>query len=327
MMKYINKIFILAAALIMISEYGVNAAFKELGWSARSAGMGGAYTAVSDDSGGILYNPAGIVQVEDYEANFMYAKLFYGLDEVDLGLNYGAFLVPVADIGTFGVNWANFVSGDQYAEDILTIAYARRINDLVRKYFRKRLVPEMSFGINIKYLTHSYTLDKYAEDDPVFDDGNSSSGVALDMGLWSKPVPDLLPGFTAGLMFKNINQPDVGLNTKDPVPMELRVGLAYKERRLRRLENILTAIDLVYRNQEWGSNDDKLNLHFGLEAWVFDRLLGFRLGKNINELAAGFTINMPEAFNLDIRLDYAFLWPCKIEETLGTHRISFTYRF
>lgn len=323
----ILRIFLITVVSYLLSVICLDAAFKDIGWSARSAGMGGAFTAVSDDSSGILYNPAGLTQAESPEVNLMYAKLFAGLDEVDLGLNYGAFLFPTKGMGTFALNWANFTSANQYREDTVSLAYARSLNVLVKHYLKRRLAPEISFGVNVKYLSHSYTLDKYAREDPVFDGGDSKAGVAVDCGIWSRPMPNMCPGLTTGLVFKNINEPDVGLKTEDIVPMEIRYGLAYKINKCRSVRNILTSIDVAYRNQEWGSDKDKLNLYFGMEAWAFNEILGFRLGGNYNELATGFSVMMPEKFNLNLKLDYAFLWPMKIKETLGTHRVSLTYRF
>ncbi len=305
----------------------LDAAFKDIGWSARSMGMGGAFTAISDDSSAILYNPAGLVQAESYEVNLMYARLFAGLDEVDLGLNYGAFLVPTRIMGNFAVNWANFLSKDQYREDIISLAYARNLNELVKCYLKKRLVPEISFGINIKYLVHSYSMDERTNIDPVFSDGDSKAAYAVDIGIWSRPLPDQQPGLLTGVVFKNINQPDVGLKSKDIVPMEVSIGVAYKIKKIYKLSNILPAMDFTYRNQEWGKPDDKINIHAGIEAWALKNMLGFRLGGNYDEISAGFSLKMPEKFSVKLKIDYAFLWPMKIKETLGTHRIAVTYKF
>src|ERR1035437_10950614 len=55
------------------------AAFLDDGWGARPIGMGGAFTAIADDSNAPMYNPAGIVQVQWHEMSAMYAQLFSGL--------------------------------------------------------------------------------------------------------------------------------------------------------------------------------------------------------------------------------------------------------
>lgn len=330
MTKNINKNFkyvLLSAVILVAAQIHSWAAFKNIGWSARSAGMGTAYTAISDDASGILFNPAGIVQAEENEINLMYAKLFAGLDEVDLGLKYGAFLFPTKTGGTFGFNWANFTSDGKYQEDIITISYARKLNELIKYYCKQRLVPEISLGINVKYLVHSYTLDERAKIDPVFENNNSKGDVSVDLGMLVKPSPKAFPGLTTGLVFKNINYPDVGLKTKDSVPMEIVYGLAYKASKILALSDVLTSIDVSYRNQEWGNDEDKINVHVGMEAWTINKMVALRLGGNYTEVSAGFGVRVPEGFGLKLKLDYAFLFPFHIQESMGTHRVSLSYSF
>ena len=79
--------FLLVAIVWQMSFTGpINAAFKDSGWGARPVGMGGAFTAVSDDANGVLYNPAGIYRAKYRELNLMHARLYTGLDYVDLYL-------------------------------------------------------------------------------------------------------------------------------------------------------------------------------------------------------------------------------------------------
>lgn len=305
----------------------LNAAFKVSGWSARATGMGGAYTAVSDDSSGILYNPAGIAIAENIETNLMYTSLFYGLDGVELELKYGAFIVPIKGIGTIGANWANFTSVAQYREDTVTFAYANKVNGFIEKIFKIKLFPELSYGINVKYLKHEYKLDKRTRVDPVFEDDNSQYAISVDAGLLLKPFPTSQPGLTAGLVIKNINQPDIGLKSKDEIPLEVRYGMAYKLKTLGVVNNLLGSFDISYRNQDWGADKDKINIHVGAECWFFNELIGVRLGGNKNEYTSGLSFNTPSKLNLNVRLDYGFMYPIYIQESAGTHRISLTYKF
>src|SRR5690349_1619520 len=64
---------------VFICRPPAQAAFEDPGWGARPVGMGGAFTAIADDSNAPLYNPAGIVQVQWHELSAMYAQLFSGL--------------------------------------------------------------------------------------------------------------------------------------------------------------------------------------------------------------------------------------------------------
>src|SRR5476649_696365 len=67
------------AALVSFILPVAQAAFQDTGWGARPVGMGGAFTAIADDSNAPLYNPAGLVQVQWNEVSAMYSRLFSGL--------------------------------------------------------------------------------------------------------------------------------------------------------------------------------------------------------------------------------------------------------
>src|SRR5271170_4913674 len=71
---------LLTAVLVgLIGLQPVQAAFLDTGFGARPVGMGGAFTAIADDSNAPLYNPAGLVQVQWNEMSAMYSRLFSGL--------------------------------------------------------------------------------------------------------------------------------------------------------------------------------------------------------------------------------------------------------
>src|SRR5476649_1520563 len=75
--KQISGLITLGLVAAFLSK--AEAAFLDDGWGARPVGMGGAFTAIADDSNAPLYNPAGIVQVQWNEMSAMYARLFSGL--------------------------------------------------------------------------------------------------------------------------------------------------------------------------------------------------------------------------------------------------------
>jgi hypothetical protein len=287
------------------------AAFKDDGWGARPLGMGGAYTAFGDDVNAQLYNPAGIWQVEDFEATFMYAKLFYGLDKVDLGMNYVSAVYPLKGKMNIGVLWADFVSADQYKEDTLAISAAMPITDYI------------SVGTNLKYLNHAYTLDIRTVNDPVFASGNSKSAFAADLGIQYVMMDDKHYQAMMGFSAKNINQPDIGLKSEDIVPAELRLGFAatfYGK------VTISPALDIGYRNQGYGTDTDKLNVYAGCETKFFNGLLAARAGANINEITVGIGFT-PKIGNIETSMDYAFILPLTIQESSGSHRVSLTLHF
>lgn len=305
----------------------VYSAFKDSGWGTRSVGMGGAFCGLADDASSPLWNPAGLAQMKYPEANFMYSRLYTGLDGVDLGLNYFSYVLPVRKVGAFGISRAGLVSTDLYKEETYTLTYARKINDFV-----PRLIPEVFAGVNLKCLSHGYTLDEYSKGDPVFASGCSKANFTFDMGLLVKPHIPRFSGLSIGMCVENITTPDVGLKSRDRVPLEARVGFAYRMKGFRILRRIIVrdvtpTLDFAYRFQDWGRLEDKLNVHLGLEGWFIDRMLGLRMGGNTKEITFGFSFNKVLARYFGIQLDYAFIFPLEIVETYGSHRISLTTRF
>src|SRR5882724_3034356 len=75
-MKKLRSIALLA--ILALFRSSAQAAFVDTGWGARPVGMGGAFTAIADDSNAPLYNPAGLVQVQWNELSAMYSRLFSG---------------------------------------------------------------------------------------------------------------------------------------------------------------------------------------------------------------------------------------------------------
>ncbi|MFH1369454.1 MAG: hypothetical protein ABII64_10060 [Elusimicrobiota bacterium] len=317
------RIIILGAlsVLLLTSVFhlpSVFAAFKDPGFGTRPMGMGGAFCAVADDVNAALYNPAGVYITDTYSVGLMYAKLYAGLDDVNLGLQHAAFIMPTENKGNFGFTWAQFTSASDYREDTMILSYA--------KGFQVKVVPEFYAGINLKSMGHAYTLDERTIDDPVFADGNSKSALAIDLGAWAALTSNSENETALGLMLKNLNEPDVGLKTEDKVPSELRIGVKHSIAEMGSTSNFLIAADLSYRNQANEKEQNKVNIHIGSEAWFFDELLGLRAGGNMNSFGAGFSIKRAISSTV-MQLDYSLLMPLSIEGTSGSHRMSVSCGF
>lgn len=306
-----NKITIFLIFIIISLSARLFAAFKDNGWGARPSGMGGAFTAVADDANAPLYNPAGIMQLKSPEGSFMYSRLYTGLDGVNLGLNYLAYVHPTATIGSFGINWANFVASDLYREDTVTLSYAHSLND-----FYEELENEYLVGANIKYLRNSFTLDERSRVDPVFSGGKSADAYALDLGFMVNFYEESL-----GFSIKNINEPDVGLRTREVVHREYRAGFAYFIGNFWKIEEALAAVDGSFRN-------DIFEYHIGWENWFAHRTFALRFGTNSDEVDMGFGyVQDLGASGISLEFNYALLWPLEIDDTTGSHRVSLTMRF
>ncbi|GEM_PF-550982 len=102
--KYKKEFYVLFLfGFIFLSfAFGVRAnpaAFLDKGVGARPMGMGGAYTAVADDSASGYWNPAGLGKVDSIESSAMLQKLggkmWPGLEEIGPDYQYFSIAVPL----------------------------------------------------------------------------------------------------------------------------------------------------------------------------------------------------------------------------------------
>lgn len=294
-----NIIGMVILFLCVFKYFPTEAAFYNLSVGARPAGLGGAFTGLADDPNGIDWNPSGICQLIEKEATFMYADLFTGLEDVNIGVNYLACVLPETKIGHIGISWTELYS-PQYRETTFSISHARVI-----------IYPYLLGGVTLKTLRHSYRLDEQTINDPVFKDGSSKTAFSGDVGILFFPEDKT---YSLGLCLRNITQPDVGLKSKDKVPMELRIGGVYYLK-----SNLLFLADISKRS-------DDLNIHLGTEIEVMPDMMNLRGGINLKEMALGTSYTLPLG-SYYICFDYAFIYPFEIKETSGTHKIAVKVRW
>jgi hypothetical protein len=277
----------------------LHAAFKDPGFLARPAGMGGAFTGVADDINSAWINPAGLTNLSVPAALFTYSKPFSGLDGVDLNSSYAAYAQPFGKYGTAAASWARFATPGLYEEDSFLLSYGYNF-----KIF--------SAGASLKYLGHSVVTDERTADDTVFSNGTRKGAFSADLGL----LKAWTPTFSTGLCVKNLNQPDVGFGSTDNVPAEFSAGASKYFTPKGFPAEILIAADVSYR-------DSVYNIHAGTEFWFLDRTVAARAGGNYNEASLGgsYYYNIPST-NLILETDYSFTLPFSVEGTSGSHRLS-----
>jgi hypothetical protein len=93
-----------ATAMLALVAGSAEAAFRDPLWSARAAALGGAFTALGDDPTAAFYNPAATTELKSPAANFTYAKLFAGLDEVNVSLSEFAYVRPLKSFNVLSPN-------------------------------------------------------------------------------------------------------------------------------------------------------------------------------------------------------------------------------
>ncbi|HAH08444.1 MAG TPA: hypothetical protein DCM05_18285 [Elusimicrobia bacterium] len=181
------------------------AAFLKIGTGARPEAMGGAYTALADDVSALHYNPAGLASLFKRELGITHTEYLLGSK-----FDFVGFAQPTA-LGTFGLGFVRLDTGSQEArnadrqavggfsaaDSAYTLGFSRRLN-------------VVSLGANIKYLESRIGSD-------------SASTFALDFGANRR-----LGNFTLGLSVLNVGRGMKFISQRDPLPLILSLGGAYR---------------------------------------------------------------------------------------------------
>jgi len=289
-------------ALILMGASPLMAAFQLRQTSARAAGMGNAFLASSGEPAAVFTNPAGIASLRTPELSFLYHKPFAGLPDVDLNAGHAALSLPVRG-GSLALGYALFQGDSLVSEQTLAVSYAFKIQ-------------KIQLGVGAKQLSHAYNVhnDPLAHEDPVFADGASKSALAFDAGA-IVPLGQILK---LGLAVRNINEPNVGLASRDTVPREIQTGLMLNMAGL----GVKAAGDIIFRAAAAGEAKQAPVPFLGLEK-SFKNALALRLGANTEEFTGGFGVKVA-----NIGFDYALVLNKNLmDDNSGSHKLGMTYKF
>jgi hypothetical protein len=269
------------SAALAVGECG--AQFLKMGVGARACAMGEAFAAVADDASATYWNAAGLRQLKKVEVLAM--QNFWLLD---MSYQYVAVAVP-SPVGVFGVAAAYSSSGkipryegfrkvgEYSAYDAAgTVAYVNR-------------VAKLNYGASVKLLQQAI-------------DTISATGFAADIGLLYD-----FGKLSAGLSVQNVGPSIRFIEKADPLPLNVKAGLAAK------FGAVVLAADV---NK---ARDNSFRLNVGAEGVVLG-VLALRAGYNTSN---SFTAGGGVTWRM-VSVDYAFV-PYK--EIDATHRISARVRF
>ena len=171
---------------------------------ARSGALGGAYTAISDDSGAIFYNPAGLANINHNEFSFEQNALYNKIDQRFIGFTYSLRDWRTTNLdnpGTISVLWETlsqgfYPIGDQNGN---FISNPSSNGELMSGAYGKTLVDDESFGA----LMIGATAKLYNEESF----NSESAWQTYDAGLiWKCPCRNLSVGGSILNLNKNLNR-------------------------------------------------------------------------------------------------------------------------
>ena len=302
---------VLLLAIIFFTTQQIYAAFDDTYWGVRALGMGGAFTAVSNDANAPLYNIAGTAFTAQNEVTLMGSRLFAGLEGVEIGANYAGFVHPIdAEYGTISFAWSSISTPGLRREDTFNIGYARLMNDILRLDSE---IVELSAGLNVKYLMQEVKFGPEEQDLDTY-----KGAMTGDIGLLAMFSNGIGIGYTS----KYVVPADIGFMEKDEVKNINVIGLSYYNDELPyiKIPYFTIALDVIFR-------DNESSIRAGVESYVLDKKLAIRLGGREEAFNIGFGYEFAFANETKLVIDYALELPMQVEESYGSHFFSLTFKF
>ena len=163
--------------LILLLNGSVNAAFENIELMAGPAGMGGAYSAVTQDTSALIWNPAGLARLPAPEIGISYMDL-HGV----LGYSFIGVAHPIRSGQTAGAAILN-------SSDVEGISQER----IVLLSAATRVWRRLHIGINAKYFSTSVNLEQM----PL----GRGAGWGTDLGIQYDLMTDSV---SIGIVFPNL---------------------------------------------------------------------------------------------------------------------------
>lgn len=290
LIKTFALMFILPVAAFSAADYGTDSIFT-IGSGSRALSMGGAFSALADDSSAVYWNPAGLENMKKMEV----ALLYYPLYEGTL-YNSATFGWPILDFGSIGLGvYRIFTDGIEsfsaddtaggaitFEEFKATLTYARRLND------------NFILGFSLNAISMNFNTAK-----PL--------GIGADAGIIYEPFPFL----SFGAVIHNLMNPTLAFaDGEEDLPRSYTLGAAIKLDFDRVRFNITSDASI--------GEESGLRIKAGFEAKVFE-MLSLRAGYNDSEINFGGGVSL-----LGANIDYAY----RLDQYMGgLHRFTLSYNF
>lgn len=289
--KKMSKFILFLSALLLISysqiiAQGITkkgttaAAFLGIDVGPRAAAMGSSFVSVANDATAMYWNPAGISQIDNFNATFSNTKWI-----ADLSFNFAGLVFPLEGIGNVGLNATFLTMGEMERTTIESPDGTGELFD-AGSYafglsFARNLTDQFAIGFNVKYINerlYHVNADGFAVDiGAMFDTG--LEGLNLGMSISNYGTKMQLNG--RDLNFQTDVAPNVSGNNQTigaelqtdqfELPLMFRVGASIDVLKGYGNSNLILSADAMH------PNDDVEYVNVGGE-YVFYDILSLRAG-------------------------------------------------
>ncbi|MCG2726607.1 MAG: PorV/PorQ family protein [Elusimicrobia bacterium] len=304
----ISIVALMLPTAVFSSGAGTTAAnFLKVSMNARAIAMGGAFSALADDSGAVFSNPAGLAGFSGQELGFGFTtylegskmgNISYARDISGNRFGFGMTALNISGIEKRGLtDNTGIVSslGDFDSNDVaLSFAYASKDSF-------KSVLENMDSGFALKFIKSTI-------------DDSSAFAVAIDAGILYRASEKM----NVSLVLQNLGSKMKYEEESDPLPLDLKVGMLYRSSN--RL-NLTAELNQYFI-------DEKFYPSFGGEYWFRDAFAlrgGYKFGYDTGNL--GKEVGLSLGFGIkvsDLGVDYAYL---PFGDLGNIHRFGFWLQF
>jgi len=271
-------------------------AFLKIGAGSRAAGMGEAFTAVSNDASATYWNPAGLASLENGQVLVTNNRWFQDISNnfAAVNFNIGKTAVGLSYIGT---TIGGIEARSNPTTEPLTEIDAHDV--MLGLSLARSLSETLQYGVTLKYLYEKIYLE-------------SAIGGAIDAGvLYRSPIS----GLTVGATVQNIGAMSELRNESTRLPITVRTGAAWTQ-------PFASAGSMTFAADAVQVIDGTFHIHAGGEWTVkqFAIRLGYLTGYDDRNLQGGFGFHFGR-----YQFDYGY---APFGADLGnSHRTSFGIYF
>ncbi len=313
MKKYFTIVFLLITNIAIFAQnpnLGTSGAqFLQIPVDAKSTGMGNAIIGLTGDASSAFWNPAGLVKVNNVDAQFSYLNLFslFNLNAASVAYNTGdagvlAASMVILSTGKMEITTEQEPNGTGRffdAQDMaIGVSYAKYLTDrfsvgVTAKYVYQRIWNETADGLAFDVGTQ-YRLDF------------QNLTIAMSMTNFGGDLqfggPDLNIVYDKNSKFPLSRLTPAQLQTEGyPLPLNFQVGIGIDIYQADFVK-IRGGLDAIHPND----NDERINV--GTEIAFFDRLFlrgGYKYNYDDQKFSFGAGLDLP--FNdTAVKFDYAY---------------------